>query len=84
MHLVSTRRQIVHLGSQEFSFEPDEYITTEYSYKYSVTGFAGIALSAGFELVKKLGRPKSFVHVLVLARSEQFPAVVGKSFRRFG
>jgi len=52
MHLVSDRAQIVHLDSEEFRFEEGEYITTEHSYKYTVPGFAGLALKAGFELVR--------------------------------
>jgi len=40
------------LDSQEFSFYEGEYITTEYSYKYTLPGFAGLALRARFELVK--------------------------------
>ena len=52
MHLVSQRAQIVNLDSQEFRFEEGEYITTEHSYKYTLPGFAGLALKAGFELVR--------------------------------
>jgi dimethylhistidine N-methyltransferase len=52
MHLVSQRPQTVHLDSREFEFEEGEYITTEYSYKYTVPGFAGLASRAGFELVR--------------------------------
>ncbi len=52
MHLVSERAQTVHLDSHRFSFEEGEYITTEHSYKYTLPGFAGLALKAGFELVK--------------------------------
>jgi L-histidine Nalpha-methyltransferase len=52
MHLVSKRAQIVNLESQEFRFEEGEYITTEHSYKYTLPGFAGLALRAGFELVR--------------------------------
>jgi dimethylhistidine N-methyltransferase len=52
MHLVSARAQIAHLHSQEFRFEAGEYITTEYSYKYTLPGFASLALRAGFELVR--------------------------------
>jgi len=50
MHLVSKCAQIVHLDSLEFGFEEGEYITTEHSYKYTLPGFAGLALRAGFEL----------------------------------
>ncbi|MGZ4962144.1 MAG: L-histidine N(alpha)-methyltransferase [Limisphaerales bacterium] len=66
MHLVSTRPQIAHLGSQEFSFERGEYITTEYSYKYAVTDFAGLALRAGFRLVKSWEDPDRLFSVLFL------------------
>jgi dimethylhistidine N-methyltransferase len=52
MHLVSQHAQIVNLDSQDFRFEEGEYITTEHSYKYTLPGFAGLALRAGFELVK--------------------------------
>jgi len=52
MHLVSKHAQMVHLDSHEFSFEEGEHITTEHSYKYTLPGFAGLALKAGFELVK--------------------------------
>jgi dimethylhistidine N-methyltransferase len=52
MHLVSQCTQTVHLDAEEFIFEEGEYITTEHSYKYTLPGFAGLALKAGFELVK--------------------------------
>jgi len=52
MHLVSKCPQTVHVDSQDFSFEEGEYITTEYSYKYTLKGFEGLALKAGFEPVK--------------------------------
>jgi len=52
MHLVSQRAQVVNLDSQEFRFEEGEHITTEYSYKYTLPGFAALAWKAGFELVR--------------------------------
>lgn len=52
MHLVSRHSQIVRVDSQEFSFEEEEYITTEYSYKYTLEGFQRMALKAGFEPMK--------------------------------
>ena len=52
MHLVSARPQIVHLNSHEFQFYQGEYITTEYSYRYTLPGFARLAWKAGFELVR--------------------------------
>ena len=66
MHLVSKRAQMVHLDSQEFSFEEGEYITTEHSYKYTLPGFAGLAVRAGFELVKNWEDRNDLFSVLFL------------------
>jgi len=51
MRLVSRRPQLVSLANQEFFFGEDEYITTEYSYKYSLPKFTNLAQSAGFEVL---------------------------------
>lgn len=48
MHLVSQCRQSVDVGGQHFEFAPDEYLLTEYSYKYSPEAFAALAAGAGF------------------------------------
>ena len=48
MQLVSTRRQDVRIGTDVRTFEHDEVITTEYSHKYTVDGFASLLESAGF------------------------------------
>jgi dimethylhistidine N-methyltransferase len=66
MHLVSQRAQKVHLDSREFSFDEGEYITTEHSYKYTLPGFAGLALKAGFELVKNWEDQNHLFSVLFL------------------
>lgn len=71
MHLISSRRQIVRLESQEFSFERDEYILTEYSYKYTLPGFAGLALRAGFELVRSWEDPNRWFSVLLFRVTRQ-------------
>ena len=52
MHLISTRRQVVHLAGLEFAFEAGEYITTEHSYKRSAQEFASLADVAGFDVVQ--------------------------------
>lgn len=83
MHLVSTRPQIVHLDSQEFSFDEGEYITTEYSYKYTLQGFAGLALRAGFELVKSWEDRNHFFSVLFL-RVRRPQTMFEKDFVGFG
>jgi L-histidine Nalpha-methyltransferase len=47
MYLESGAAQTVRAGKEEFHFEPGERILTEYSYKYSLKGFAELAASAG-------------------------------------
>lgn len=74
MHLVSTRPQRVHLDSQQFRFDEGEYITTEYSYKYTLPGFARLALRAGFELVENWEDSNHLFSVLYL-RVRQLPPV---------
>ena len=49
MHLVSTRPQTVTLEGREFAFAQDEFITTEYSYKYEPDAFEALAVRAGLE-----------------------------------
>ena len=49
MHLISTEEQTVKISNTSFSFNKDEHITTEYSYKYTLEDFEEIA-SDKFEL----------------------------------
>lgn len=49
MYIVSLETQIVHLNGVEFSFEPEELLRTEYSYKYSIPEFQALAALAGFQ-----------------------------------
>jgi dimethylhistidine N-methyltransferase len=46
MHLVSEREQAVRVGGHRFRFAEGETIRTEYSYKFDLEGFAGLARSA--------------------------------------
>lgn len=48
--LVSQRDQSVTLGGQTFELAAGERITTEYSHKYTIEGFARLASQVGFEL----------------------------------
>ncbi|MEG3641450.1 L-histidine N(alpha)-methyltransferase [Magnetococcus sp. PR-3] len=48
MHLKSTTDQIIKIGDHSFTFEKDETIHTESSYKYSVEAFRDLASTAGF------------------------------------
>jgi len=73
MHLVSKGAQIVHLDSQEFSFEEGEYITTEHSYKYTLPGFAGLALRAGFGLARNWEDRDHLFSVLLLRVRDRKP-----------
>ena len=52
MHLISQTAQTVHLGGEEFSFQPNEKIITEFSYKHTIEGFSALAGSAGFQLAR--------------------------------
>lgn len=47
MHLVSRRRQRVHIAGRVFSFDPGESIHTESSYKYTLGEFRDLAASSG-------------------------------------
>jgi dimethylhistidine N-methyltransferase len=48
MHLISTRRQTVHIGGQAFEFAQGESLHTENSYKYTIESFRDLAREAGF------------------------------------
>jgi dimethylhistidine N-methyltransferase len=52
MSLVSRRVQRVNIGAHEFAFAADEPIITEYSHKYTIECFAGMAADAGLTLRK--------------------------------
>lgn len=49
MHLVSTRDQVVRVGTERIRFAEGETIHTENSYKYEVDEFRALAARAGFE-----------------------------------
>ncbi len=48
MHLVSRRRQQVHLGARSFTFELGDTLHTENSWKFTVDGLRALAMQAGF------------------------------------
>jgi L-histidine Nalpha-methyltransferase len=83
MHLVSKCPQTVHVDSQDFSFEAGEYITTEYSYKYTPKGFERLALKAGFEPVRQWEDSDRLFRVLFLRVRGQ-ATVFKDGFRRVG
>jgi L-histidine N-alpha-methyltransferase len=63
MHLVSQRRQTVHVGGREFGFEPDEFIVTEHSHKYSPLQFSAMAKRAGFRVTESWTDPNRWFSV---------------------
>ena len=71
MRLISLQPQVVRVANQEFFFDEDEYITTEYSYKYSLPKFTKLAQSAGFEVLNVwVDRNKLFSVQYLRVRSE--------------
>jgi dimethylhistidine N-methyltransferase len=83
MRLISASPQTVHVDSRNFNLNEGECITTEYSYKYTSAGFAGLAGRAGFELVKSWEDPNHLFSVLFL-RVERRPTAFGTDFAVFG
>ena len=52
MHLVSLRKQTVNIADAAFSFAAGEYITTEFSYKYSPSEMIALAATVGLRFEK--------------------------------
>jgi L-histidine Nalpha-methyltransferase len=50
MHLVSRKRQVVHIGRSAVWFAAGETICTEHSYKYNRETFRELAMTAGLAL----------------------------------
>jgi dimethylhistidine N-methyltransferase len=50
MHLVSRYAQTVRVDNRDFGFRAGETILTEYSHKYSLDGFARLAMRSGWRL----------------------------------
>jgi dimethylhistidine N-methyltransferase len=67
MHLVSTIRQRVAVGSELVSFEAGEAVVTEHCYKYDLDGFRGLARTSGFEPIRCFSDANSLFAVVLLA-----------------
>jgi dimethylhistidine N-methyltransferase len=50
MYLISERDQSIELGRRSFRFPRGSALCTEYSYKYTLEGFARLSQNAGFEV----------------------------------
>ena len=66
MHLKSTTEQSARIDGQNFEFDAGESICTEYSYKFSIDGFARLAADAGFQLEEVWSDQKEMFSVLYL------------------
>ena len=63
MELVSGGKQRMKIGDTQIHFEPGETITTEYSHKYTLGGFAAMAATAGFSIEKVWTDPSQWFGV---------------------
>lgn len=66
MRLVSTRRQTVSIGRHRIGFDEGETITTEYSHKYTLEGFARLALDSGLHVDRVWTDPERLFSVQLL------------------
>jgi dimethylhistidine N-methyltransferase len=67
MHLVSSRRQRVEIGSWVLEFEPGETIHTENSYKHEPAAFSDLAERAGWGISATYLNPSPAFGIFVLA-----------------
>jgi dimethylhistidine N-methyltransferase len=67
MHLESLEDQRVHLHDQVFEFSEGETLCTEYSYKFTVDGFASEASKCGLRLVNQWQDDRNLFAVLMLS-----------------
>jgi dimethylhistidine N-methyltransferase len=70
MHLVSLKAQTVRILGRSISFDADETIHTESSYKYSVERFQALARSAGWTLQASWIDPDNMFSVHAVVASE--------------
>ena len=68
MHLVSRKRQSVHVLDHEFSFDEGERIHTENSYKYTIEGFEAVARGAGWRVTSVWTDEKRWFSLQELSR----------------
>jgi uncharacterized SAM-dependent methyltransferase len=66
MQLVSRADQTAHVHGEAFHFARGEVITTEYSHKYTIDGFADLAGQGGFEVVHVWTDPRRYFSVQYL------------------
>ncbi|MBX9739085.1 MAG: L-histidine N(alpha)-methyltransferase [Beijerinckiaceae bacterium] len=69
MHLVSRRRQDVHVLGRTFTFTEGERIHTENSYKYTIDGFREVAEGAGWQVTAVWTDPQGWFSLQELTRN---------------
>ena len=52
IRLISSRQQLITTGDETFEIDSGESILTEYSHKYTLDGFAAMAMRVGFDVQK--------------------------------
>lgn len=68
MHLVSRRRQTVHVGEEAFGFERGETIVTEHCYKHRPDAVRAMLAEAGFSLVRTMADDARRMHLWLAER----------------
>jgi dimethylhistidine N-methyltransferase len=71
MHLLSLEAQEVEVGGRKISFQPEETIHTENSYKYTTERFQALAQATGFECEKIWTDPKNWFAVALIEAKRQ-------------
>ena len=71
MHLVSLRRQTVHLAGQAIAFAEGETIHTENSYKHTPEGVLAIAEAAGWRSVEWWSDPDALFSLYLLEATDR-------------
>jgi dimethylhistidine N-methyltransferase len=69
MRLISSAMQTVNIGQEAVVFNKGEAILTEYSHKYTLSGFATMAEQAGFEVAQVWTDPGKLFSVQYCIRS---------------
>ncbi|MEJ8566039.1 L-histidine N(alpha)-methyltransferase [Elongatibacter sediminis] len=68
MHLVSREDQTFEIGGETFTLRQDEFITTEYSHKYTQEQFRGLTEAAGFTVEQVWTDPREWFSVQFCTR----------------
>lgn len=71
MYLDSQKNQTAFVGGEQIHFSKGESILTEHSHKYTLDGFAGLALTAGFRVEKVWTDPDRLFSVQYCVRIEK-------------